>query len=259
MSERIAQAFWFAVLLVFFLAADQALKAQQDTHSDEAQQDKYSEKEKKICIDNKASSVPYGEGYSVPYEDIDGQAVVEGDIVIGATADLLKRSPSYAPIVPDYIKGKPKRWGNGVEPYAVPYVIDGSVSATDLILSAMRKWQERTGIRFHELVGPRDWKRQNYVKFVSKNSKKLCTSNTGVKEKPVNKSDEGYNIEDYNINVVDVVCNSWGKIAHEIGHVLGLGHEHSRSDRGSYITVLWGNIEPGNEVWYCPAISDPNA
>jgi hypothetical protein len=188
---------------------------------------------------------------------IDGQAVVEGDIVIGAAADLPKEGASYAPIVPER-----RRWPrtkNGVAPYVVPYVIDDhSVSSDQLFLiqQAMEKWADATknNISFQKLVGPGDWKRQNYVKFVSKNKEKLCTSNIGMKEKPANKSDE-----DDNINVVDVRCNSFGSIVHEIGHVLGLGHEQSRSDRDSYITVLWGNIEPGKEVWYCRAIGDPNA
>ena len=42
--------------------------------------------------------------------------------------------------------------------------------------------------------------------------------------------------------------NAWnhGIICHEIGHTLGLAHEHQRSDRDSYLTVITNNVAPGS-------------
>ena len=41
-------------------------------------------------------------------------------------------------------------------------------------------------------------------------------------------------------------CLSLGEIIHEVMHVLGFSHEHTRPDRDRYITVLWNNIKSGN-------------
>lgn len=35
-----------------------------------------------------------------------------------------------------------------------------------------------------------------------------------------------------------------GSIVHELGHVLGLWHEHIRPDRDDFIEVIWDNIYP---------------
>jgi hypothetical protein len=42
---------------------------------------------------------------------------------------------------------------------------------------------------------------------------------------------------------------SWNRptICHELGHTLGLVHEHQRSDRDAYVTILTNNIVPGQE------------
>jgi hypothetical protein len=219
----------------------------------EAQQGVYSDKEMEICHGKNSYSYALGgERYFVPYEAINGEVIAEGDIVIGQAADVLNGGANYtAPMVPDFVRGQPTRWENNL----VPFVVDNSVTDSDrvLIQQAMSQWAGATNIRFRELFGTRDWKRENYVKF-SGSKKEVCTSNSiGIKERLPGKVDE----ED-NINVVQVDgCRSWGKIAHEIGHVLGLGHEHTRSDRDNYITILWSNIQEGRETWYCRAIGDP--
>ncbi len=46
---------------------------------------------------------------------------------------------------------------------------------------------------------------------------------------------------------LSVGLGSWnrGTLCHEIGHTLGLVHEHQRSDRNSYVNILTNNIVPG--------------
>lgn len=38
-----------------------------------------------------------------------------------------------------------------------------------------------------------------------------------------------------------------GIVLHEVGHALGLIHEHSRRDRDEYVTVRWENVDPRAE------------
>jgi len=49
------------------------------------------------------------------------------------------------------------------------------------------------------------------------------------------------------VNLGSPECLSIGTILHETLHGLGAVHEHSRSDRNSYVSILLGNVQPGME------------
>jgi hypothetical protein len=242
-----------AVLIVAaIIGARQFSKAQQDT-SGKAQQDPSSNEEVEICRGKDSFTYEAdGKRYSLPFEVVDDQAVVEGDIVFGQATDVLNGGANYVvPVVPDYVRGEPKRWESNL----LPYIIDASVTASDraVIQQAIMAWQRATNIRFRQLSGARDWKLENYVKFSGQ--KNQCSSNSlGIKQRLSGKVNE----ED-SINVVEVAgCGqNWGRIAHQIGHVLGLGHEHSRGGRDDYITILWSNIDGPKQ--FCRVIWDQQA
>ena len=39
-------------------------------------------------------------------------------------------------------------------------------------------------------------------------------------------------------------------VTHELGHTVGMGHEHARSDRDNYITINYNNIKPSYRSYY---------
>ena len=40
-------------------------------------------------------------------------------------------------------------------------------------------------------------------------------------------------------------CDKFGIVVHELGHVIGFWHEHTRPDRGDYVDILYQHIMPG--------------
>lgn len=179
-------------------------------------------------------------GRKLTYEVVDGMAVHSGDIVLGRVDDL-ERLPllpresvrydggdvpterSLAPHEQRYL------WPEGT----VPYIIGNDVSAEQRrdIQLAIRAWNDNTVIR----LVPRTTE-ANYVRFSNVESG-YCRSQVGM----VGEAQE--------ISLPPVGCPP-NTVAHEIGHALGLWHEHEREDRDLYVTVLTENLHPQETAWY---------
>jgi len=95
------------------------------------------------------------------------------------------------------------------------------------ILAAIAHIESSTLVDFTEWTDP-ELKIQNYVEFVWDASG--CSSNMGM-----------IGGKQY------IWLADWAKkgtIVHEIGHTIGLIHEHSKSERDKYVEVLYNNIQP---------------
>jgi|GEM_PF-3425829 len=94
----------------------------------------------------------------------------------------------------------------------------------DVIENAIAHWEAETPVRFV----PKTDDDEHWVVFVFDADAQNCNSGLGRKK---NKRDEGHRIE-----FAPQGCTTGG-VVHEIGHRLGLVHEHMRPDRDNHIII----------------------
>lgn len=156
------------------------------------------------------------------FEILGEYAVYQGDIVLGKATDILNTSNTVL------LRGLSRnsdwdRWIDGLIYYKLSDALDATARAK--IAAAIDHWNTRSSVSLIEVTPELDSSVPDYVKFEAASG---CASYVGR-----NGGEQAL--------WVAPQCTV-GSIIHEIGHAAGLFHEHTRSDRDSFVTVNWDII-----------------
>lgn len=178
-------------------------------------------------------------GRELSYVVVDGMAVHAGDMVLGPASDFESASSSPGtsghpgPLVPARRDLAPASSDQLWPDATVPYVVDSDVSELQRrsVESGIAAWNDKTVI---SLVARTT--EPNYVRFRNV-PEGNCRSRVGMVG--------GEQV----ISLPPMGC-SVHAITHEIGHAIGLWHEHQRVDRWKYVSIDVENLDRTLDDWF---------
>ncbi|XP_069800553.1 bone morphogenetic protein 1 [Dendropsophus ebraccatus] len=122
---------------------------------------------------------------------------------------------------------RPERvWPHGI----IPFVVNGNFTGSQkaIFRQAMRHWEKHVCVTFVERT-----EEDSYIVFTYRPCG--CCSYVGRRGAGPQAISIGKN------------CDKFGIVVHELGHVIGFWHEHTRPDRDDHVTIIRDNIQPGQE------------
>ncbi|WP_165506417.1 M12 family metallopeptidase [Rhizobium leguminosarum] len=164
-----------------------------------------------------------GIAYKVPVAvTAEGNGIFEGDLIVANASELQQKGL--------FIRERSALWPRGI----VRYRVSSQLPNKGRVTEAISDWESRTGIRFT----PARSTDRSYLFFVPAKNPGDCSTSVGYKggEHPL---------------YLGARCKA-GNVIHEIGHVLGVAHEHMRSDQSRYIRIISANIKKGAEDNFVP-------
>ncbi|CAH1641008.1 unnamed protein product [Spodoptera littoralis] len=156
-------------------------------------------------------------------------------IMEGPTTDNIQKNTSF-------VDTRPPRFHHGI----IPYFIDSKTYDAQLsekILEAFDYFEKATCVRLQRLrERPTDQQSLQNVIWL------YITNPSGIRQ--CVHSNEKAEIKGVQMIVFGYDCMSVGDISHEIMHILGFSHEHTRPDRDQYITILWDHVKEGYKKFF---------
>lgn len=175
----------------------------------------------KFSKHTKKGKVPYSEKIS-----FDVEPTIMSDLYDGTFSNKIEIKDSFGRIARAATAKHDRIWDYGV----IPYEIDGNFSGAHkaLFKQAMMHWENFTCIKFVER-NPKD--HPNYIVFTERPCG--CCSFVGKRGNGPQAISIGKN------------CDKFGIVVHELGHVVGFWHEHTRPDRENHVVIEKNNIMQG--------------
>ncbi|MFN0301173.1 MAG: M12 family metallopeptidase [Burkholderiales bacterium] len=181
----------------------------------------------------------YGVPHEIRYRVRNGRAIYQGDVDLGAVEEMERLSAQFTDRSVTYAQvAKDTRWPGAV----VPYVIESnklSSAHIDAINLAIRHFQERTVLRFVQRR-----RQASYIVFTGSNDDGSCGLSTGIGR-------QGSQTHGYTgfPQFIKLRCADQRTSIHEMGHAIGLFHEHTRCDRDDYININWPNVDDPDQFY----------